>query len=129
MSVDYGDWTCLEDPADLTELWSGAVEHKLTAPAHTGVAVLLHHALFHRGTARLSDPSDDHPFRPMMKFIFSSTCTPTTPSWDAGSPAADWTAAGVPSGMESACGSLWRWLGGDAAGGPGVPASHGPLCH
>jgi len=123
MSVDYNNWACLNDPADLTELWSGAVEHKLTAPAHTGVVVLLHHAMFHRGTARLADISAEHPFRPMMKFIFSSTVTPTTPSWDAGSPAADWAAAGVPPGMEGACRSLWRWLGGDPAGGPGGPAT------
>ena len=123
MSVDEADWTCLEDSTDLTELWRGALEHKLTAPAHTGVAVLLHQAMFHRGTARLSDVSAEHPFRPMMKFIFSSTRTPTTPSWDAASPPADWAAAGVPSGMEGTCGSLWRWLGGDAAGGPDVPAT------
>ena len=123
MSVDEGDWACLEDPADLTELWSGAVEHKLTAPAHTGVVVLLHQAMFHRGTARLSDVSAEHPFRPMMKFIFSSTRTPTTPSWDTASPPADWAVAGVPSGMAGACGSLWRWFGGGAAGGPDVPAT------
>lgn len=122
MSVDHADWACLADPTDLTELWSGAVEHKLTAPAHTGVAVLLHHAMFHRGTARLSDVSAEHPFRPMMKFIFSSTRTPTVPSWNTASPAADWAAAGVPEGMEGACRSLWRWLGGDPAGGPDVPA-------
>jgi len=123
MSVDGGDWACLEDPADLTELWSGAKEFKLTAPAHTGVAVLLHQAMFHRGTARLTDVSAEHPFRAMFKFIFSSTRTPTTPSWDAASPAADWAAAGVPSGMEGACESLWRWFGGDPAGGPDVPAT------
>ena len=123
MSVDNADWTCLQDPADLTELWDGAVEHKLTAPAHTGVVVLLHQAMFHRGTARLSDVSAEHPFRPMMKFIFSSTRAPTTtPSWNAASPA-DWSKAGVPPGMEGACGSLWRWLGGDAAGGPQVHAA------
>eukprot|EP01052_Picozoa_sp_SAG31_P027511 SAG31_NODE_2581_length_5436_cov_3.876897_2_plen_488_part_00 len=121
MSVDNGDWACLQDPEDLTELWSGAVEHKLTAPAHTGVAVLLHAAMFHRGTARLTNISIDHPFRAMFKFLFSSTCTPTTPSWDAASPAADWTAVGVPSGMEGVCESLWRWFGGDPAGRPHVP--------
>ncbi len=121
MSVDGGDWACLANPADLTELWSGAVEHKLTAPAHTGVAVLLHPAMFHRGTARLTDVSAEHPFRAMFKFIFSSTRTPTTPTWDAATPAADWTSVGIPSGMEGACESLWRWFGGDHAGGPDVP--------
>eukprot|EP01043_Picozoa_sp_COSAG02_P033275 COSAG02_NODE_2263_length_9312_cov_3.608054_3_plen_488_part_00 len=123
MSVDGGDWACLEDPDDLTELWSGAVEHKLTAPAHKGVAVLLHPAMFHRGTARLTDISTDHPFRAMFKFLFSSTRNPTTPGWDTASPAADWTAIGIPSGMEGACESLWRWFGGSPAGGPDVPVT------
>ena len=123
MSVDRNVWTCLEDPSDLTELWCGALEHKLTAPAHTGVAVLLHAAMFHRGTARLSNVSDEHPFRPMMKFIFSSTRTPTTPSWATASPPADWATAGVLPGMEGTCASLWRWFGGDAVGGPDVPAT------
>jgi hypothetical protein len=72
MSVDDADWTGLRDPRQLESLFPQAREHKLTAPAHTGVAVLLHHSLFHRGTARISDPSDSHPWRPMFKFIFSS---------------------------------------------------------
>ena len=72
MSVDDADWSGLRDPTQLDSLFPHAREHKLTAPAHTGVAVLLHHSLFHRGTARLSDPSDNHPWRPMFKFIFSS---------------------------------------------------------
>lgn len=122
MSVDGGDWACLEDPTDLTELWAGAVEHKLTAPAHTGVAVLLHPAMFHRGTSRLAVISAEHPFRAMFKFIFSSTRTPTTPSWDAASPAADWSAVGIPSGMEGACESLWSWFGGDPTAAPNVPS-------
>ena len=66
MSVDRADWSGLTDESDLSSLFPEAVERKLTAPAHTGVAVLLHHSLFHRGTARLSDPSDDHPWRPMV---------------------------------------------------------------
>ena len=72
MSVDDADWSDLRDPTQLESLFPRAREHKLTAPAHTGVAVLLHHSLFHRGTARISDPSDSHPWRPMFKFIFSS---------------------------------------------------------
>ena len=66
------DWSGLRDETDLGSLFPGAVEHKLTAPTHTGVAVLLHHSLFHRGTARLSDPSDEHPWRPMFKFVSQS---------------------------------------------------------
>ena len=69
MSVDHADWSQLRDETDLTALFPEAVEHKLTAPAHTGVAVLLHHSLFHRGTARLSEISDDNPWRPMVGFL------------------------------------------------------------
>ena len=43
---------------------------------------------------------------------------PAGPSWDTATPAADWSAAGIAPGMEGACGSLWRWLGGDGAAGP-----------
>ena len=113
MSVDHADWSGLRDETDLSSLFPEAVEHKLTAPAHTGVAVLLHHSLFHRGTARLSDPSDDDPWRPMFKFIFNRTCAPSAPTWDTSGPPPDFAAAGAPAGMHGACRSLWRWLGGD----------------
>ena len=91
MSVDHADWSGLRDETDLTALFPEAVEHKLTAPAHTGVAVLLHHSLFHRGTARLSDISDDNPWRPMVcsyrldlpcHFLFVPCEVPSPPTPD-----------------------------------------------
>jgi hypothetical protein len=75
MSVDRADWSGLHDGSDLSSLFPGAVEHKLTAPAHSGVAVLLHHSLFHRGTARLCPESPAEPWRPMFKFV-SQTAAP-----------------------------------------------------
>jgi hypothetical protein len=61
MSTDHADWSSLTNPAELTPLFPEATEFKLTAPAHAGVAVLLHQALLHRGTARLSPVTTELP--------------------------------------------------------------------
>ena len=98
LSRDNGEWGALADEINANgtaaTLAPSLSEIKLTAPKGQGTAVLLHHSMFHRGTARLVDeagePLDDM-VRPMFKFIFTRCHEPTAPDWNSsGDSAPDW---------------------------------------
>ncbi len=78
------DWSDVVASAE--NLAPGLSEHMCTAPPHTGTAVLLHHAIFHRGTLplvrlRRGDSPCGLPRRPMIKLIFHRTRAPSKPTW------------------------------------------------
>jgi hypothetical protein len=120
LSRDCGDWAELageiKESGTATTLAPTLREIKLTAPKGVGTAVLLHHSMFHRGTARLVDetgePIDDH-VRPMFKFIFTRCREPTAPDWDSMGPAAtagvNWRSLVSEPAMVPALQSLWEW--------------------
>ena len=118
----------------LIAAFKGLQEEFCTAPARTPTAVLLHSAIFHRGTRPLGWPrvrtpptfSTDGstlPRRPMIKLIFHRTCAPTQPTWDhragfadgvgaAGLTAKQLAAAGcsMEKDLGPAIAATWRWL-------------------
>ena len=119
------DWSSVaKDP---TSLAPSLTEHLCTAPANQGTAVLLHHAMFHRGSVSVRDPErragPDNPRRPMIKLIFHRTLAPTRPSWDHDPGFAFGGDEQVSARMAAAAGcteleltpaieSVWRWLTG-----------------
>jgi hypothetical protein len=123
LSRDCGDWGELageiKESGTATTLAPTLREIKLTAPKGVGTAVLLHHSMFHRGTARLVDqtgePIDDH-VRPMFKFIFTRCREPTAPDWDslgaAAKIAVNWRSLVSEPAMIPALQSLWEWQAG-----------------
>ena len=78
------DWRDVVASAE--NLAPGLSEHMCTAPPWTGTAVLLHSAIFHRGTLPLvrlahGESPTGLPRRPMIKLIFNRTRAPSTPTW------------------------------------------------
>ena len=123
LSRDGGDWHELageiKQSGTATTLAPTLHEIKLTAPKHVGTAVLLHHSMFHRGTARLVDESGkpfDENVRPMFKFIFTRCREPTAPDWNSLGAAAtlgvDWHSFVSEPAMIPALQSLWEWQAG-----------------
>lgn len=124
-----------QDPACLAP---SLTQHLCTAPAHQGTAVLLHHAIFHRGTlaVRKGRSGAALPRRPMIKLIFHRTRAPTAPSWqhdcafDFATPtcsAEDAARLAVAAGCTEpdllpAIESVWRWLLGTSHSTPATPA-------
>lgn len=119
LSRDCGDWDALaaeiKEGGTATTLAPTLREIKLTAPKNVGTAVLLHHSMFHRGTARLMDkfgkPIDEN-VRPMFKFIFTRCREPTAPDWNSLGPAAatvDWHPLVSEPAIIPALQSLWEW--------------------
>jgi hypothetical protein len=120
LSRDCGDWGELageiKESGTATTLAPTLREIKLTAPKGVGTAVLLHHSMFHRGTARLVDDETGEPIdenvRPMFKFIFTRCREPTAPDWNSqGAPAEsmDWRSLVSEPAMAPALQSLWEW--------------------
>ena len=117
LSRDCGEWGALADEiktsGTATTLAPSLSEIRLTAPKGQGTAVLLHHSMFHRGTARLVDEAGeplDEMVRPMFKFIFTRCHEPAAPDWDAsGDGAPDWASLATEPSMAPVLQSLWEW--------------------
>ena len=112
LSRDDADWSrVIESPANLAP---SLTEHFCTAPAHQGTAVLLHSAMFHRGSAmRLVRGGEELPRRAMIKLIFHRCRAPESPEWDH-QPGFDVDAAAselcTETALLSPVRSLWAWL-------------------
>lgn len=120
LSRDCGDWGELAN--EIKESGTAKIlaptlsEIKLTAPKGCGTAVLLHHSMFHRGTARLvdelGDPLDES-VRPMFKFIFTRCREPIAPDWNSlgpdATPGVDWNSLVSEPAIIPALQSLWEW--------------------
>ena len=118
------DWSTVA--ADPTNLAPGLWEHMCEAPAHQGTAVLLHSAIFHRGTLPplrvVSSSVGELPTRPMIKLIYHRTRAPTAPTWAHRSGFADDEGGTLLSArllanvgctvptLAPAIESVWRWL-------------------
>lgn len=120
LSRDNGAWgtlaTEIKTHGTATTLAPSLREIRLTAPKGQPTAVLLHHSMFHRGTARLVDavgePLDDV-VRPMFKFIFTRCHEPTAPDWGTGGEVVpDWASLTTEPSMAPVLQSLWEWQSG-----------------
>jgi hypothetical protein len=123
LSRDAGDWSELAGEiaasGTATTLAPNLSEIKLTAPKGQGTAVLLHHSMFHRGTARLVDEDGeplDESVRPMFKLIFTRCRDPTAPDWASESGATaepvEWDSLVSEPSLIPALQSLWEWQAG-----------------
>ena len=120
LSRDVGDWGPLAEEiktaGTATTLAPALREIKLTAPKGQPTAVLLHHSMFHRGTARMVD-EDGEPLeervRPMFKFIFTRCREPTAPDWDADGTPVDFAELLSEPAMVPALESLFDWQKGE----------------
>ena len=110
MSADAQDWSGVNvSPSNLSD---GFSEVKLTTPLDCGTVVLAHHGMIHRASARLQDDKG-HPWRPMMKFIFSRRSEPGgSPSWahEAGSALPPWEEFTTEPALIPAMQSTWEWM-------------------
>ena len=68
LGADDQDWSGVNESP--TNLGPTIGSTRLTSPANRPVAVISHHAMIHRGCARLSDELDDEsaPWRPSEPF-------------------------------------------------------------
>jgi hypothetical protein len=87
-----------------------------TAAAHEPVAVMAHLGMIHRATRRLAEEDESTPWRPMMKFIFSSCADDTSkgsqgPSWNhQPSAARPWSELTSEPALIPAMQTQWEWL-------------------
>eukprot|EP01044_Picomonas_judraskeda_P009182 COSAG03_NODE_1101_length_4816_cov_2.295315_4_plen_212_part_00 len=112
--ADRGDWSGLgAGRAEILKGISPALsEQKVIVPASAaGSICIIHSAMVHRATHRLSD---DARWRPMFKFGFTRMREPKSPSWDH-DPGNDTPGEGmnwpglVAPEAAPICMSIWRW--------------------
>jgi hypothetical protein len=112
--ADRSDWSGLgAGRAEvLGDIAPKLFEHKvIVPPSAAGTICIIHSAMVHRATNRLSE---DARWRPMFKFGFTRTHEPRSPSWaydPSGNTAAGeagWPGLVVPEAAPI-CDSVWRW--------------------
>ena len=113
--IDRSDWSGLGAGRGevLGDIAPTLYEHKVVVPpSAAGSICIIHSAMVHRATNRLSD---DAKWRPMFKFSFTRMHEPTSiPSWNhnpsvgTAMTAGDWPGLAVPEATPI-CESIWRW--------------------
>eukprot|EP01052_Picozoa_sp_SAG31_P012451 SAG31_NODE_729_length_12511_cov_7.059293_4_plen_92_part_00 len=73
LGSDDQDWAPLNESRGTTLSPAVLGQRITTESAHEPVAVMAHMAMIHRATHRMVEEDDLNPWRPMLKFIFSSS--------------------------------------------------------
>lgn len=89
LGSDDQDWAPLNESRGRTLSPAVLGQRITTKSAHQPVAVLAHMGMIHRATHRLVEEDENHPWRPMLKFIFSSSPSEADQSASAGAPSWD----------------------------------------
>lgn len=133
LGSDDQDWAPLNESRGTTLSPAVLGQRITTTAAHEPVAVMAHMGMIHRATHRLAEEDDLNPWRPMLKFIFSSspseadTTKARVPSWNHRSEAVrPWSLLTNEPDLIPAMQTQWEWLLA-GRGGRALPvATHSP---